>query len=188
MSGVLVLLAPGFEEIEAVSIIDVLRRAEIEVIVAGTEPGPIRASRGVRIDPDILLADIEERPWEMVVLPGGMGGTLALKGDERVRAILAEQHAAGRWIGAICAAPMVLADLGLLRERRATCHPATREMVAAGSLSDDRVVVDRRIVTSQGPGTALEFALTLVQILRGPETAEAVNEGLLTPWRPIDLG
>lgn len=182
MTIALVVLAPGFEEIEAVSIIDVLRRAEVEVTVAGTEPGVLTASRGVRIEPEALLSDLPETAWDLVVLPGGMGGALALKAHEGVGELLRNQADAGRWIGAICAAPLVLAHLDLLRDRAATCHPSVRDQVPAQRLSDERVVVDGNIVTSQGPGTAIEFALTLVRLLRGPDVAAAVNVPLLARW------
>lgn len=181
MATALVILAPGFEEIEAVSVIDVLRRAEVDVTVAGTEPGILTGSRGVRIQPETLVSDLPDAAWDAVVLPGGMAGTLALKAHEGVGELVRKQAAEGRWVGAICAAPLVLAHLGLLEKRTVTCHPSVRDQVPAGRHSEERVVIDGNIVTSQGPGTAIEFALTLVRLLLGGEAAGSVSGPLLTP-------
>jgi len=181
MKRVLVPLAPGFEEIEAITVIDILRRAGVEVVVAGTQPGPIEASRKTRHLPDCTLDDVRAEDFDMIVLPGGQPGTANLQRDPRIRRLIAALHAENRYLAAICAAPTVLAAAGCLKDRAATSHPSVRAEVAAaaGRISPDRVVVDGPIITSQAAGTAMEFALELVKILCGHETAAEVNRGVL---------
>ncbi|MFZ5863281.1 MAG: DJ-1 family glyoxalase III [Nitrospirota bacterium] len=179
MKRVLVPLAPGFEEIEAVTIIDILRRADVHVTVAGTTDGPITGSRGVVITPDSTLDTVADATFDMVVLPGGGPGTDALRRDARI-AVIVKRHAdRGAWIAAICAAPTVLADLGLLTGRRATSYPATQSELRSADYRTDRVVVDGRIITSRSPGTALEFALTLVESLVGRTVSRRITGDVL---------
>lgn len=181
MKKVLVPLAPGFEEIEAITVIDILRRAGVEVVVAGTQPGPIEASRKTRHVPDCTLDDIRAEDFDMIVLPGGQPGTTNLRHDTRLKRILETLQAKNRHIAAICAAPSVLSAYGVLKGRVATSHPSVRAEVAAGAkeVSDQRVVVDGPIVTSQAAGTAMEFAYTLVEILCGADKVADVNRGVL---------
>ena len=181
MSKVLVPLAPGFEDIEAITIIDILRRAGIDVVVAGTQPGPIVASRQTKHLPDCLLDDVRAEDIDMIVLPGGQPGATNLRNDSRVRRFIETVQANDGRIAAICAAPTVLAAYGVLHGRVATSHPSVRAEVAAASkeISDQRVVVDGPIVTSQAAGTAMEFAFKLVEILCGPDKAAEVNRGVL---------
>jgi len=175
MKRVLVPLAPGFEEIEAITIIDILRRAGVEVTVAGTQPGIIEASRQTKHVADCTLDEVRAEDFDMVVLPGGLPGTTNLRNDPRVKKIL--QHS--RLIAAICAAPTVLSAYGLLAGRTATSHPGVRAELTAGKISEDRVVVDGPIVTSQSAGTAMEFAFKLVEILCGTDKVAEVNRGVL---------
>jgi len=181
MKRVLVPLAPGFEEIEAITIIDILRRAGVAVVVAGTVAGPIEASRQTRHLPDCLLDDVRPDDFDLVVLPGGQPGTDNLRADARVQRLLASFQASGRPVAAICAAPAVLAEAGLLAGHRATSHPSVRDTVARGALaySEDRVVADGLVVTSRAAGTAMEFAFALVERLCGPAKAAEVNQGVL---------
>jgi len=172
---VVVVLADGFEEIEAVTPIDVLRRAGAHVTAAGLDEGPIRGSRGVVVVPDAPLEAVAADDFDLVVLPGGPGAS-NLRDDLRVKEILARTLAADGTVGAICAAPAVVLDaLGFLRDRRATCHPSLAKEMRVGRLTGDRVTVDGRLVTSKGPGTAMEFAFALVTALFGPEKAAEVN-------------
>jgi len=181
MKKVLVPLAPGFEEIEAITVIDVLRRAGVDVVVAGTQSGPIEASRKTRHVPDCTLDDVRAEDFDMIVLPGGQPGTTSLRSDPRIQRILETLQAKNRRIAAICAAPGILSAYGILKGRAATSHPGVRTEVAAGAkeFSDQRVVVDGPIVTSQAAGTAMEFAFALVEILCGADKAAEVNRGVL---------
>lgn len=173
---VLVPIADGTEEIEAVSIIDVLRRAGAEVTVASVgEALQITASRGVRIVADCAIEDCREDTFDLIVLPGGIPGAEHLRDSQTLLALLRRHQAAGGWYGAICAAPaVVLSHHGLLGGRQATSHPAFADRMGDGQAVASRVVVDGKCVTSQGPGTALEFALTLVALLMGDAKAKEV--------------
>ena len=172
---ILVLLAPGFEELEAVAVIDILRRAGLEVVSAGTVLGPISSARNVLILPDKLLDEVTEEAFDLIVLPGGLDGTENLAKDQRVVKMLQKQLGSGRAVGAICAAPTVLDRYGLAQGKTITC----RDAIQKAKLSEDRVVRDGLIVTSQGPGTAIEFALNLVELLMGKDRMLDVNAGVL---------
>lgn len=180
MARALVPLAAGFEEMEAVILIDVLRRAGVEVVVAGIAPGPCRGSRGVVITPDIDLADVDGE-FDAIVLPGGGPGTAALRADPRVLARVRDQAGAGRLTAAVCAAPTVLLDAGVLAGRRATGHPSVHEELGRGGVEvvQDRVCEDGGVVTSQSPGTTFEFAYHLVDRLCGAGTAARLDQGIL---------
>lgn len=183
MKKVLVPLAPGFEEVEAVTVIDILRRAGIEVTVAGVVEGEIEGRNRIRIRPDASLDSAMGREFDMIVLPGGAGGTEHLKKDERVRQLLQDMAAKGKYISAICAAPTVLSAAGLLQGKNVTSHPSVQEDLKEGSdgvkYHEDRIVVDGNVATSRSPGTAMEFAMKLVEILEGPAKVEEVNRGVL---------
>lgn len=187
MKRVLVPLAPGFEEIEAVTIIDIVRRAEIHVTVAGTAAGPITGSRKVVILPDTTLDAVADAAFDMIVLPGGGPGTEVLRRDARVASILKRQADRGGWIAAICAAPAVLADAGLLAGRRATSYPSVQSQLSAADYRTDRVVVDGTLITSRSPGTALEFALTLVEHLAGRDVSRRIAADVLAQGG-LDVG
>ncbi|MDQ2695801.1 MAG: DJ-1/PfpI family protein [Pseudomonadota bacterium] len=177
MPTVLVPLALGFEELEAVTVIDLLRRGGVEVVVAGVDAGPVTASRRVTVVPDVGLNDVLAADFDMVVLPGGIGAQ-RLEADERIARLLQRQQAAGRYAAAICAAPRVLAAAGLLEGRTATAYPGTLDGVAGVRVSSQAVVQDGRIITSRGPGTAMDFALTLVEVLCGRDKRNEVEKGL----------
>lgn len=187
MARVLVPLAPGCEELEAVTIIDLLRRAQIEVVTAGLAPGPVKASRGTVLVPDVTLDEALQRDYDMLVLPGGQPGATNLEKDGRIIALLRNMAAAGKYTAAICAAPKVLAVAGLLDGRRATSFPGAVDAAQfpAIRLETGAVVRDGRILTSRGPGTAMDFALALVEILAGPETRNKVESGLVRPAAPV---
>ncbi|MGY3902771.1 DJ-1 family glyoxalase III [Aeromonas lusitana] len=178
--SVLVLVAPGSEEIETVAIVDTLVRASIEVVLASCCPAgqrQIRASRGVQIVADCHLNELTGRDFEAIVVPGGLPGSEVIRDTPLAIDLLKEQALLGRWRAAICAAPVVvLQHHHLLGDARATCHPVFQAKLPPGQLSTDRVVRDEvhRLITSQGPGSAIEFALEIVRVLRGDETAHAV--------------
>lgn len=179
MKRVLILLAPGFEEIEAVTTIDILRRAGVEVIVAGTVEGPIEGSRRVKLLADLSIEKVAGGDYDMIILPGGQPGTDNLAADVRVRRILSEATAKEKYISAICAAPSILAAAGLLGGKKATSHPSVQARMQGVDYSEARVVIDGRWVTSRSPGTAMEFAFALVQLLVGEEKVKEVNRGVM---------
>ncbi|NDP49130.1 MAG: DJ-1/PfpI family protein [Sulfuriferula multivorans] len=181
MPKVLVPLADGCEEIEAVTIIDLLRRAGINVVVAGLKPGIVTASRGVQLKPDVTLDVALQQEYDMVVLPGGMPGAANLKDDARMIALLKKMAAAGKYTAAICAAPMVLAEAGLLDGKQATSYPGFLDAIQGVTLSAAAVVQDGNVLTSRGPGTAMDFALVLIEVLSGAETRQQVESALLRP-------
>ncbi len=179
MKKVLVALAPGFEEIETVTVVDILRRAGARVVLAGTEEGLIEGSRGVKIMSDTHVDQVNQDDFDLIVLPGGQPGTTNLQNNARVLAILKNMHQAQKHIAAICAAPMVLQTAGILKDHTVTSHPSVKENLSAMEYSENRVVVDGNVITSRSPGTALEFAFKLVEILFGRDRMEAVNAGVL---------
>jgi protein deglycase len=179
MRTVLVLLAPGFEEIETITVVDILRRAGARVTLAGTEKGPLKGSRGVHVLTDDLLENLLETEFDMVVLPGGQPGTDNLKKDARVKQLLGKMNLAGKKIAAICAAPLILKEAGIIGKLCVTSHPSVKGDMKGISYSEDRMVVDGNMITSKSPGTAMEFSLKLVEILFGQKRMELVNEGIL---------
>lgn len=183
MPDVLVPLAQGCEELEAVTIINLLRRADIEVVTAGLTKGAVTASRGTVLVPDTTLDTLTDRDFTMIVLPGGLPGADYLEADTRLREMLLKQHRDGRWLAAICAAPKILASAGVLDGKRATSYPGV--LAAADypqiELIDAPVVVDGRVVTSRGPGTAMDFALQLIELLVDAALREKVERALVRP-------
>lgn len=183
MATVLVPLAPGFEDLEAVTITDLLRRAQIEVITAGLSDGPVRGSRGTTVVPDTTLDDALQRNFDMVVLPGGQPGATHLEQDTRIRALLQNFAKQGRYTAAICAAPKVLAVAGLLDGKRATSFPGSLDAKQFPKIRIENldVVTDDKIITSRGPGTAMDFTLTLIELLAGKEKRNQVEAALHRP-------
>ncbi len=181
MAKVLVPLADGCEELEAVTIIDLLRRAGIEVTVAGLNPGVVKASRGVQLMPDTTLDLALADSYDMIVLPGGMPGAQHLKVDPRILDAVRRMAAAGKITAAICAAPTVLLAAGVLEGRQATSYPGFLDALKPPGvrLSTAPVVVDGTVITSRGPGTAMDFALTLIETLAGADVRAKVEAGLV---------
>ncbi|GAB4125247.1 MAG: DJ-1/PfpI family protein [Sideroxydans sp.] len=175
----LVLFAEGSEELEAVTLINILRRGGVTVIVAGLSAGPLRGSRGTVIVPDTTLDNVQQENFDLVVLPGGLPGTTHLRNDPRVITLLQRQHDAGKQVAAICAAPSVLAAAGLLRGKRATSYPTCLDEFPEVLQQNEAVVSDGNIVTSRGPGTAMDFALTLLERLAGPAKRAEVEASLV---------
>lgn len=184
MARALVILATGAEEMEATITVDVLRRGGVDVVLAGLDgEAPVKCSRGVHIVPDAALS-ATKGPFDVIVLPGGLEGARRLAESPLVGELLRAQEAAGRTTAAICAAPIALAKHAVYAGHRLTSYPSVHDVVSAhGELVLAPVVIDRNLVTSQGPGTAFAFALALVERLTGEETADNVRKGMLLPAR-----
>jgi 4-methyl-5(b-hydroxyethyl)-thiazole monophosphate biosynthesis len=179
---VLIPLADGVEELEAVTIIDVLRRGGIEAVSAALGGDrAVHGSRGVTLLADALWDSLDIDSFDALALPGGGKGTENLAADRRVIEAVRAFDGAGKFVAAICAAPTVLAKAGILRGRRATCYPACAEELGM-AYDDAPVIADGNLITSQGPGTAMLFALVLVQHFAGDETARGVADGLLASF------
>jgi len=179
MTQVLVPLAQGCEEIEAVTVIDILRRAGITVISAGLDAQPVRASRGTVLIPDTTLDEALEQIFDMVVLPGGQPGTNNLKADARILSLLKSMAQQDKYVAAICAAPSVLATAGLLDGKNATSFPGALNAFPKVHQQANSVVEDGKLITSRGPGTAMDFALILVERLVGIAKRQEVEAGLV---------
>jgi len=181
MPTVLVPLAQGCEELEAVTVIDLLRRAGITVVSAGLDNEPVKASRGVMLIPDTTLDEALKQSFDMIVLPGGLPGADHLNNDPRIHQLLKDMHEQGKYAAAICAAPKVLADAGLLANKSATSYPGVLNQMQVPHMQfiDAPVVKDGQVVTSRGPGTALDFALELIQTLVGQDTRDQVEAALV---------
>ncbi|XP_057305373.1 protein dj-1beta-like [Hydractinia symbiolongicarpus] len=185
----LVLLASGAEEMEAVIAIDILRRAKIDVIVAGLDKDTVTCSRDVKIVPDRCLKDLTEQTFDVVVLPGGVEVQRCWQRyfkhianflySIEVKTLVEQQNKAGNFIAAICAAPTALAAHGICKGKRVTSYPTFKEKFHDYQYSEERVVRDENLITSRGPGTAFEFALTIVDVLQGSSTVKQLSEQML---------
>ena len=176
----LVPIANGSEEMEAVIIIDTLRRADWDVTVAGLTAGTVEASRGVKLVPDTSWDQIKPADFDMILLPGGFGGTEAMMAHAGVQQALRDFNAKGKWIGSICAAALALNEAGVLAGRRFTCYPGVEKKLPADVQPvNEPVVVDGHLITSQGPGTAFEFALKVIAECSSPNKSDEVRSGLL---------
>lgn len=181
MASVLVPLAQGCEELEAVTVVDLMRRAGIDVVTAGLDDQPVKASRGTVLVPDTTLDEALKRDYDMVVLPGGLPGADHLDNDPRIHVLLKDMATSGRYIGAICAAPKVLAHGGLLEGRQVTSFPGVLDDVGGIDYRTEAVVEDGTIITSRGPGTAMDFALVLIERLVGKDKRDEVEVALQRP-------
>jgi len=179
MKTALVLFADGSEELEAVSVINILRRAGVNVTVAGLHGGPLRGSRGTVLVPDATLDEALTRQYDMVVLPGGQPGSDNLKADARVLKLVRQMHDANKYVAAICAAPSVLATAGLLDGKRATSFPGSLDAFPKVLRQPQAVVEDGKLITSRGPGTAMDLALTLAERLTSHAKRMEVEAGLV---------
>lgn len=183
MKTVLVPIATGFEEIEAVSLIDVLRRADIKVIVASVEgKDTVQGANGIIIKPDRNLDGITVDDIDLILLPGGWGGTDILAVDQNVQTLLKEMDSKNKDIAAICAAPFALNSAGVLKENF-TCYPSVEQKIRTkGYHEDQKVVQDGNIITSRGPGTAICLALYIVKKYKGEEMYNMLKNGLLADF------
>ncbi len=176
----LIPIANGCEEMEAVIIIDTLRRAEWDVVAAGLTAGTIEAANGVKLLPDTTWDQINPADFDVLLLPGGFGGTMALSEHPGVQQALRDFNEKGKWIGSICAAALALHAAGILEGKRFTCYPGVEEKLPANVQPvNEAVVVDGHLITSRGPGTAFEFALKVIAECSSPNAANIVRQGLL---------
>ncbi len=179
---VLVPLAEGFEEIETVTVVDVLRRADLDVTLAGLLPGPCLGSRGIVVTGDASLEDLDPLDFDALVLPGGMGGTLAMAEHAGLLEALRAFRDQNRWVAAICAATLVLDRAGVAEGVPVTAHPSVHDQLGANLEPGPRVLQSGRMITSQGPGTAMEFALELVRAWVGDaKRAELAQAMVVAP-------
>ena len=177
MPTVLAILATGFEEIETITPIDLLRRGGVEVVTAALEDGiHVTGRSGITLHADTTLTVIGDRTFDCLFLPGGPGVKL-LRADPRVRELVLRHHSAGAWLAAICAAPTVLHDAGLLNGRRYTAHFSVAAELPA-ILANERTVADGRLLTGRGAGTSLDFALLLVASLLSPTKAAEISRSV----------
>jgi protein deglycase len=179
MKSALVLFAEGSEELEAVTIVNILRRGGVSVSLAGLTSGALRGSRGITLQPDTTLEAALNQEFDMIVLPGGQPGTNNLKADARVLQLIKKMYAQEKYVTAICAAPSVLATAGLLDGKRATSFPTALNNFPNVNLQAAAVVEDGKLITSRGPGTAMDFALTLLERLVGAAKRVEVEAGLV---------
>ncbi|HML73084.1 MAG TPA: DJ-1/PfpI family protein [Anaerohalosphaeraceae bacterium] len=181
MAKVLVPIADGIEELESVTIIDVLRRAGAQVTVASVSTAlQVTASRKTKLVADAMIQDCAGMTFDAIILPGGMPGAEHLRDSAPLIELLKQQVLAGRLYGAICASPaVVLARHGFLKGRKATCYPSMETQLPDASAAAKRVVIDHHCITSQGPGTAMDFALAVVEALFGAERRRQVAEPML---------
>lgn len=181
MAKALVFLASGFEEIETVTVVDVLRRAGVDVTVAGLKPNVTEGKHGMRIVPDKSIDDVKVEDFDAIIVPGGNPGYKNLRKNQRVINIIKKAFGSNKLVAAICAGPTVLSDAGILKGKACTIYPGMDEELEAGggNPKQDIVVVDGNIITSRGPATALPFALKLAEKLAGKQVAEAVSKKTL---------
>lgn len=179
MSKILVPISNGFEEVEAISIVDVCRRSGIEVTTAGVEDKVLIGAHNIKIEMDTKVSEVNSNDFDMIVLPGGLPNAFTLAQNSDVQRLLKEFKEKNKKIGAICAAPYALFQADVLNQNY-TCYPSFEEKIKQnGYKYDQNVVIDGNVVTSRGPATAMEFALEIVKILKGEEVYTSVKNGLL---------
>jgi len=178
MAKILVPIANGFEEIEAISVIDICRRAGIEVVTAGVEDKVLIGAHNIKIEMDKKIDEVKSSDFDMIVLPGGLPNAFTLAEDINVQNLLKEFKVKRKKIAAICAAPYALHKADVLN-KNFTCYPSFEEKIRLDGYSKEDVVVDENIITSRGPATAMKFALEIVKTLTSKETYENVKNGLL---------
>lgn len=173
------LLGSGFEEAEALVPVDLLRRANIPVCMAGVDGSVIPGAHGIAVTADCSLSDVKREELEMVVLPGGLGGVAAIRGSEEAMDLIRWAHGSGVRLAAICAAPTVLSDLGYLAGKKAVCYPSMLDQLTdADTAHGQSVVEDGSIITAEAAGSAFEFGFKLIEALRGAEAAQKVSRGI----------
>lgn len=180
MNDLYIHLAEGFEEIEAVTIIDVLRRARLNVIsVSVTGNMKVKGSHNIEMSADILFEDVDYTNGEMIILPGGMPGSKNLNEHEGLRLQIIDYQKNGKYLAAICAAPIVLGSLGVLKGKKAVCYPGYESHLTGAEVRSNPYIVDNNIITGRGVGAALQFSLEIVRILKGEESALQLKNAML---------
>lgn len=177
---IFVYFAEGFEEVEALTPVDVLRRADLEVVTVSIEKRRlVKGAHGIEVSCDMLLEESEKFQADMLVLPGGMPGAMGLANCQKLLGRIVKENEKGTLIGAICAAPLVLARAGILKGKRATIYPGMEKELDGASHSAERVCVEGNIITSQGPATAMNFAFSLLEAFAGKDKADTIKKGML---------
>ena len=184
MANVYVFTADGFEEIEGLTVVDLMRRAGAQVQMVSISDGlAVKGSHGIEIKADTFFEDVDFGQADLLVLPGGMPGTLHLGEHQGLTKLLTETAAQGKRVAAICAAPSVLGGLGLLKGKRAVCYPGFEDKLTGAQVGTEEVVTDGNITTSRGLGTAIPFALELISLLFGQEKAEEIGASVIYSGR-----
>lgn len=179
MKKIIIPLAEGFEEIEAITNIDVLRRVNIEVTTVSLDNLKVKGSHGIVVLADKLIDEVNVESFDGIVLPGGMPGATNLRADHRIVNLVKSFNEKGKLVSAICAAPIVLEKAGVLKGRKATSYPGFDQEMISSNYVADRVVVDKNIITGKGPGAALEFALEVVKYLLGEEVVNETKKNMI---------
>lgn len=180
MSRIGIFMADGCEEIEGLAVVDIVRRAKMEIVmIALTEKKEVTGSHGITFLADAAASEVDFDGLDGIVLPGGMPGTLHLADDETVNAVIRRFASEGKLVGAICAAPGVPGAAGILAGKRATCHPGFEDKLTGAVVCEDEVVVDGNLITSRGMGTAIPFGLAIVRYFTDEETVEGIRKGLV---------
>ena len=180
MKKVSVILADGFEEIEALTVVDLLRRAQIFVdTVSATEEYTVHGAHGINVETEDLFDEVNFVESGMMVLPGGVRGTTHLSEHAGGRRVVKDFYEEGKYVAAICAAPTVLGNLGILKGKRITCYPTVENQIQGAVITRLPAQVDGNIITGRGAGTAIDFALKLIEVLAGPEKAKEIRDGIL---------
>lgn len=180
MKKVSVILANGFEEVEGLTVVDLLRRANIQTdMVSITKEKQIEGAHGIQVIADTLFEEVDYNEVDMLVLPGGMPGTLNLEAHKELNELLLKFNKENKKLAAICAAPRVLGDLGLLKGKHAVCYPENEERLQGATVINEKVAIDGNIITSRGVGTAIEFALAVIEVLKSKEDATRIKEAIL---------
>lgn len=172
-----VLLADGFEEIEALATTDILRRAEIEVFLCSIDELQVKSSSGTKVLADLLIDEVKE--YDILITPGGMPGSSNLKNSKKVISLIKKANEKNKFIASICASPIVLDEADVLKDKNYTCYPGFEKEIKTGNYKDERVVVDSKIITAKGPATTFEFAYEIVNQLKGNEMVEKLKRDMI---------
>ncbi len=176
---VCIFLADGFEEIEAIAPRDILRRGRVDVLTVGVTGEVVESAYGLKIKPDIAIENVDTANLEGIILPGGMPGTTNLKNNKKVLDMVKYCFEKGLLIGAICAAPSILGEMGVLESKTACCYPGFEKYMKGANVSNESVTIDKNIITSKGPGTAMDFGFTLLSYIKGKSVSDQAKSGMI---------